>query len=279
MRSRCRCVSILTVCALWIASTPADAVSLRAIEEEPVAVLVAVGPGDLRFEIVGRDGPTPVLRVSFSDRTDDMPLTSEDLQALDAYIEESGTTQLTEAQVEEFLLRVQSTIDSTDSSTPCSPEDFDGCYDQGVEECGHRDISGGIGGSTGARLAPRGVGGILGTAAGAILANWVSCNVAVWIGCSSGCQSGGSGCYMGSCYEGCPENTQPTGLSCRINGRWGECCSWNGPYIGEDTCVPPAICYDDACMGCPDSTVPGDGDCEANSNVPCGSCCIPTGHP
>jgi len=278
MRSRSRSVSIVTVCALLVTSGSARLASGQVVGAEAEGRLVAVGAGDVRFEILGSEGPTPVMRVSFFERNDDIPLTLEDLESFDAYVEENGPVQLSEAQIQEFQLRVQSAMDSTDSSTPCSPEEFDACYNQAVEECEGGRMSGGIGAGVGTRLAaPSGPGGVLTGAIGAFVMNWLTCDAPVWIGCQVGCSSGGGpGCYpTGSCYEVCPENTQPTRQTCRIGEERGQCCSWNGPGPVEDNCVPPAVCYDDGCMGCPDFTVPGQGDCRGNNGTSqCGECCI-----
>jgi len=279
MRSPCRGVSIVTISALLVTSASVRLARGQAVGAEAEGQLVAAGSGEVRFEILGSEGPTPVMRVSFFERADDIPLTSEDLQAFESYVEEYGPIQLSEAQVQEFQLRVQSAIDSTDSSTPCSPEDYDGCYNQGVAECGGSIESGAIGAGAGRLVAPSGPQGILAGLLGAWVMTRLTCNFAVKLGCEAGCNDSGTyRCYpSGSCYETCPANTQPAYSSCSIGGVRGQCCSWNGPDPGEDNCVPPAVCYDDYCWGCPSSTTPGEGDCHGNNGGGgCGSCCIPT---
>jgi hypothetical protein len=261
-----------------VGSTPGS----FATEAELEAVLVATGPGDVRFEIVGSEAATPAMRVSFGGRTDDIPLTLEDVESFNAYVEEYGSIRLSDAQVREFQLRFQNAMDSTDSSTPCSPEQYEECYEEGVEECssGGTAMAASIGSGAAKYIAPAGPAGILASALAGFLMARLTCNVPVAGGCRLGCNTQGPRCYpTGTCYDTCPENTRPTYTTCDIGGVRGQCCTWNGPNPGEDQCAPPSICYDDDCRGCPIGTAPGQGHCDGNWTFGCGACCIPIAYP
>jgi len=281
MRSTSFGISVVAISAVLSTASVASLATDLPPAGEAESRLVGMGPDeDIRFEMLSPEDGAPVMRVRAFGRTDEVPLEPELVQAFESFVEEQGPFLLSAEQVQAFLLTVQDAIDRADSSTPCSPEQYQECYERGVEECEGQVQSGSIGAGVGRLLAPTGVTGLFAGLVGGFIMNRVTCNIPVTIGCNFGCQSGGPGCYpTGSCYEVCPENTQPTRIRCTLNGAPAQCCSWNSPYPGEDTCEPPAICFDDYCLGCPDFTTPGRGHCEANSNVPCGACCIPSASP
>jgi hypothetical protein len=267
---------VLLVVVLVTGSAPLAVASVGGSEDQQV---IASGPDGLHVAIVRAEGQAAMVRVNYFGQTD-VPISDEEAADLEEFVREHGPIELTPSQMLEFEQHVQASFErGSHTNTPCSPEDFELCYEISVEQC-EGEGSSVIGGGLGARLAA-GTYGTSGALLGGYLAarafGLLTCEVPVWIGCSQGCGTGGGGgCHpIGACYEQCPENTQPAGQRCRIGNTDGRCCTWNGPSPGNDYCVPPAICYDDICMGCPAGTIPGDGSCDANTHVGCGRCCIP----